>query len=156
MAVTDDERHEDLRKLYELAIDEYRFQLMLNNQRFQWFTTLDVALLTVGTGLFRLSEKNDGQVLTALVFAVGALLAAFTMFTVSRQVDYQHRARATAKKIAAELGLTEYEIGSTPGWGKPAATDGPKWRPKVRQVNYGLLTVLSGVHLTGVWYTLTH
>lgn len=156
MAVTDDERREDLRRLYALAIEEYRFQLTLNNQRFQWFTTLDVAMLTVGTGLFRLSEKNDGHLLTALVFGVGALIAVFTMFTYSRQVDYQHRARATARKIAAELGLTEFEIGSTPGWGRPAPTDGSKWRPQVRQVNYGLLAVMAAVHCVGVYYTLTH
>lgn len=156
MAVTDDERREDLRRLYALAIEEYRFQLTLNNQRFQWFTTLDVAMLTVGTGLFRLSNKSDGHLLTALVFGVGSMIAVFTMFTYSRQVDYQHRARATARKIAAELGLTEFEIGSTPGWGRPAASDGPNWRPKVRQVNYGLLAVMAVVHGVGVYYTLTH
>ena len=156
MAVTDDDRHEDLRTLYGLAIEEYRFQIQLNNQRFQWFTTLDVALLTVGTGLFRLSDKNDGRPLIACVFVVGAVLAAFTAITVARQVEYQHQARAVAKKIAAELGLTEYELGSTPGWERTGGSKKRAWPPKVRYVNYGLLGALGLIHTAGVVYTLVH
>lgn len=155
--MTDEDRREDLRRLYGIAIDEYRFQVQLNNQRFQWYTALDVALLTVGTGLLRISEGDDGTVLTALVFVVGALLAAFTAITVARQVDYQHQARATAKKIAAELGLTEYEIGSTPGWEVEDQVPEAKkhqWLPKVRYINYGLLAILGLIHLFGAYYVL--
>lgn len=155
MAVTDDERHEDLRTLYGLAIEEYRAQVQLNNQRFQWFTTLDVALLTIGTGLFRISGDNDAKPLIACVFVVGALLAAFTAITVARQVDYQHQARAVAKKIAAELGLTEYELGSTPGWERSEGSKKRGWPPKVRYVNYGLLGSLGIVHAGGFVYILT-
>lgn len=153
--MTEEDRREELLSLYGIAVEEYRFQVKLNNQRFQWYTALDVALLTVGTGLLRLS--GDGRAFTSLVFAVGAVLAVFTMFTVARQVDYQHRARQTAKKIIAELGMTEYEIGSTEGWD----TEGDEterqswWPPKVRWVNYGLLAVLAGVHAGGMLYVIT-
>lgn len=148
----DDDRRQDLRDLYGIAIEEYRFQVQLNNQRFQWYTALDLALLTVGTGLLRVSSEADGRLLTALVFVVGALLAAFTGLTVARQVEYQHRAREVARKIAAELGLTELEIGSTPGWDDRPT---PRRRlPKVRSVNYGLLGVLVVVHLVGAAYAL--
>lgn len=138
-----------------MAVEEYRFQVQLNTQRFQWYTALDVALLTVGTGLLRLQGGGDGRLLTSLVFGVGAVLAAFTAFTVARQVDYQHRAREQAKKIAAELGLTEFAIGSTPGWGDEVEGERPsRWPPKVRSVNYGLLAVLGAVHVVGAAYVI--
>ncbi|MGH9040580.1 MAG: hypothetical protein ACRDZ3_10145 [Acidimicrobiia bacterium] len=149
--MTDADRRTELMKLYELAVEEYRFQVQLNNQRFQWYVTVDMALMTVGAGLLRVSTEGDGRPLMATVFIVGAVLAAFTANTVARQVGYQHEARDRAKAIVAELGMTEFAIGSTPGWvGKPTW-----WPLKVRLVNYGLLGVLGAVHVFGLLYVLT-
>lgn len=149
--MTDDDRREDLRALYTIAVEEYRFQVQLNNQRFQWNVALDVALLTIGTGLLRLGdEAAGGTLLTFLVFVVGAALAAATAMSHARQVDYQHRARSQATKIAAELGLSEYAVESTLGWvGKKR-----RWPPKARSVNYALLGLLGVVQVVGAIYTV--
>jgi hypothetical protein len=149
--MTDADRRGELMKLYELAVEEYRFQVHLNNQRFQWYVTVDMALLTVGAGLLRISGAGDGRPLTAAVFVVGAVLAAFTANTVARQVGYQHEARDRAKTLAGELGMTEFAVGSTPGWQGRSKI----WPLKVRVVNYGLLVVLGAVHLFGLAYVVT-
>jgi hypothetical protein len=154
--MTEAERRRELLSLYELAVTEYRFQVGLNNQRFQWYVTTDMALLAVGAGLLRLSGSGDGRPLTAAVFVVGAVLALFTINTVARQVGYQHEARERAKAIVSELGLTEFAIGSTPGWQEEQEEEPKRWPLKVRTVNYGLLVVLGVVHAFGVLYAATH
>ncbi|HVE45478.1 MAG TPA: hypothetical protein VNA57_01855 [Acidimicrobiales bacterium] len=139
---------EALWKLYETGVEEYRFQVLLNNQRFQWYVAIDVALITVGTGLLRLSSSDRGERLTALVFVVGAVLAAFTARATATQVGCQHAARAQVKKVAQELGVEELSVRSTGGWrGKPTP-----WWMKVRAMNYALLAVLAGVNIAGVIY----
>jgi drug/metabolite transporter (DMT)-like permease len=147
-----DDRHDDLLKLYPIAVEECRFQVQLNNQRFQWNVALDVALVTVGTGLLRLQGPGDGKLLTALLFCVGAVLAVTTGLTVSRQVEYQHRARDQALKIAAELGLSEYAVGSTLGW---TPSTRRHWPPKARTLNYLLLLIIGVVNTVGAFYVLT-
>jgi hypothetical protein len=141
---------EDLWRLYETHVAEYRFQVQLNNQRYQWYTALDVALITIGTGLLRLSGKGDGEWLTSLVFAVGIALALFTMVATARQVGYQHAARAQAIKVAEELGAADLAVASTPGW-----RGGPnRWWTKVRTTNYALLVILAAVNLAGFIYVV--
>lgn len=141
---------EELWRLYATGVEEYRFQVQLNTQRFQWYVTLDVALITVGTGILRLSDSGRGEALTALVFVVGAVLAAFTARATATQVGYQHAARAQVRKVAGQLGVDDYSIASTGGWrGRPTP-----WWMKVRTVNYALLGVLGAVNVTGVVYVL--
>lgn len=142
---------DDLWRLYDLHVKEYQFQVQMNNQRFQWYTALDVALITIGTGLIRLSDNNQGRVLTALVFLVGGALAAFTAIATARQVGYQHAARTQAFKVAEALGVRDLAISSTPGW-----RGGPnRWWTKVRTVNYSLLLVLGIVNCAGFVYAIT-
>jgi len=149
--MTDDDRREDLRRLYAIAVEEYRFQVQTNTQRFQWNVAIDVAVLTIATGLLRVTGPGAGRPLTGLLFGVGAVLALTTGLTVARQVDYQHRAREQATKIAAELGLSEYAVQSTPGW---TTQHRKPWPPKVRTVNYLLLGFLGLVNLVGIAYVI--
>ena len=159
MAVTDDPELAALSKmaptvgehapwrLYQVAIDEYRFQITLNNQRFQWYVGIDSALLAVGMSLARISNFS------VAIFAVGIFLAGLTAAATARQVGYQHAARDRAKEIAAELGVTDLSIITTPGWhpGVP-----PKARfVKVRTMNYGLLAALALAHSSGILLALT-
>jgi hypothetical protein len=136
-----------------MQVDDYRFQVQLSTQRFQWYTALDVALITVGTGLLRLSGPGDGRFFTSLVFITGIALALFAGVATQRQVGYQHAARAQAKKIADQLGITEMAIASTPGW--RGGTN--SWWDKARTVNQALLVVLGAVNAAGVGYlVVTH
>lgn len=142
---------EDLWKLYTTGVEEYRFQVQLNSQRFQWYVTLDVALITVGTGLLQLSGSRRGEALTSLVFLVGMTLAAFTARAVAQGVTYQHAARAQVEKAAEALDVKDFSVASTGGWkGTPAP-----WWMKIRAVNYALLAILGTVNLAGFLYVLT-
>lgn len=142
---------EDLWKLYISGVEEYRFQVLLNSQRFQWYVTLDVALITVGTGLLRLSGSGRGETLTALVFFVGAVLAAFTARAVAQGVTYQHSARTQVQKAAEALQVKEFSVATTGGW---RDTPTARWM-KIRTVNYALLLVLGLVNVTGLLYVVT-
>lgn len=154
MVVIDDpDRRELLLKLYETHVAEYRFQVQLNNSRFQWWVTLDTALITVGVGLLRVGNGGDGRPLAALVFAVGVLLAGFTAVASTRQTGYYQAARAQANKVAAELGITEFAIATTQGFRQEKKTWVDKLT-KVRTMNYFLLSVLAAVNLVGLVYVL--
>ena len=136
-----------------MQVDDYRFQVQLNTQRFQWYTALDVVLITVGTGLLRLSGPGDGRFLTALVFITGLALAVFAGVATQRQVGYQHAVRDQARKIADRLGISDMAISSTPGWRAGANS----WWNKARTINQGLLAVLAAVNVAGVGYLVfTH
>jgi hypothetical protein len=69
---------------------------------------------------------------------------------VARQVGYQHAAREQAKKVAAELGVTDLAVSSTPGW---QGGSNPWWT-KVRTMNYLLLLALAAMNLIGVVYVI--
>jgi len=131
-----------------MHVDDYRFQVQLNNQRFQWYTALDVAVITIGTGLLRISDHGDGRFLTVLIFITGIALAAFAGIATRRQVGYQHAAREQATRIAKILGVSELAIASTPGW----RGGENRWWTKARTVNYALLAVLGAVNAAGVAY----
>lgn len=141
---------DDLWTLYKTGVEEYRFQVQLNNQRFQWYVGLDVVLVTIGTGLLRLSDRGDGRFLTSLIFLVGVVLAVFTGRAVAQQVTYQREAREQVMKVAAALHIEEFSIRSTGGWKETPAP----WWMKVRSLNYSLLAVLAGVNLVGFVYVL--
>jgi hypothetical protein len=141
---------EDLWHLYDVAVEEYRFQVNLNNQRFQWYVTLNAALIAAATGLLRLGDGNDGRPLTAAVFGVGFCLAIFTAIAWHRQRGYYQAARDQVRKLAAELGVAEWSVVTTAGFrGQPS----PRWT-KVWAMNYALLGVLAAVNAFGVFYAL--
>lgn len=135
-----------------MHIEEYRFQVRLNTQRFQWYAGLDVALITIGTGLLRIpSPAESGRLLIALVFLTGLALAAFTVATMSRSVNYQHRARQQAIVVADKLGMSDLAVSSTAGWQGAEVIRNQRW-PKVRTMNYGLLGILGLVNIIGIVY----
>lgn len=156
MRVVSDDRAEDngLWRLYQAHVEEYRFQVQLNNQRYQWYVTLDVALLTVGTGLLRVGPGHEGRGLTALVFLTGLVLALLAWWAVALQVRYQHQARGQAEKVAGELDISDLAVGSTPGWWEPPGQR-RRWRPRVRYLHYSLLAFLAAVQAGGFVYVLT-
>jgi len=146
--MADDTRREDLWKLYDNAVAEYRFEVSLNNQRFQWYAGLNVAVLTVAAGLLRLTDRPEGRGIVVLAFLGGIVLAAFTAAVTYRQTTYYRNAREAVKKIAVELGVADWSVQTTDGFGAPP----PRVVPQVRTINYLLLVLLAGLHASGIVY----
>jgi hypothetical protein len=153
--VTDADRRDDLWRLYENAVAEYRFEVTLNNQRFQWYVGLNFAVVTVGAALLRIGKASEGRGIVVVAFAAGIVLAAFTAALARRQAIYYRRARDLVRKIAAELGVTEWSVQTTGGFsadeqGQETVIHGPQ----VRTINYALLGALAALNVGGIVYVL--
>lgn len=149
--MSDQDRHrDDLWHLYDTAVDEYRFQVKLNNQRYQWYVSLNFALIAVAGGLLKVGAAADGDGVVIVTFAAGIVLAAFTWLVTSKQTLYYRAARDRVVKIAAELGVAEWSIETTSGFKRNG--DAEDDLPKVRTVNNTLLGLLGLLHGAGIVY----
>ena len=153
--MTDTDRRDDLWRLYENAVAEYRFEVTLNNQRFQWYVGLNFAVVTVGAALLRIGEASEGRGIVVVAFAAGIVLAAFTAALARRQSIYYRRARELVRKIAAEMGVTEWSVQTTGGFSADERGREPEIHgPQVRTINYALLAALAALHAAGIVYVL--
>jgi len=148
--MTQDEHRQDLWHLYDTAVEEYRFQVKLNTQRFQWYVGLNFALIAVAGGLLKVGEARDGDGVTIVTFAAGIVLAAFTWLVTSKQTLYYRSARDKVVKIAAELGVSEWSIETTGGFKRNGQEEDDL--PKVRTINNTLLGLLALLHAAGIAY----
>ena len=98
---------EQLIDLYKVAIEEYRFQVKLNNDRLLHLTVFNVAVLSAGAGLLKVSGSRVGNILVAAIFIAGLC----TSFIGARSVSTLHRyyRRTVYRKTVYEelLGLTQ-------------------------------------------------
>jgi hypothetical protein len=62
---------EQLIELYKVAIEEYRFQVKLNNDRLLHLTVFNIAVLSAGAGLLRVGGSWLGNMLVATIFIAG-------------------------------------------------------------------------------------
>lgn len=147
-----DEHRQDLWHLYDTAVQEYRFQVQLNTQRFQWYVGLNFALIAVAGGLLRIGERNDGTGVVVVTFAAGIVLALFTWLVTTKQTKYYRAARDKVVKIAAELGVSEWSIETTSGFKRDGDDEDADGLPKVRTVNTTLLCMLALLHASGIAY----
>lgn len=63
--------NEQLIELYKVAIEEYRFQVKLNNDRLLHLTVFNIAVLSAGAGLLKVGGSKWGNVLVATIFIAG-------------------------------------------------------------------------------------
>lgn len=75
----DDDRAEAM-KLYELAIDEYRFQVQLNWDRSKYLLGFTVAIIGLGAGLLRVGDRASPFLV--FVFAVGLFASLLSLLVV--------------------------------------------------------------------------
>lgn len=144
---------ETLWRLYEQAVEEYRFQVNLNWQRTQYFLGLDVAILGVATGLLRLGTgAHPSDLLPGLVFVAGVLLSLCSVFLTWQQHDYYRHARDQVKRLRDELHVGDRGIVTTSG-----SRDEPRSRwLKVRAVIESVLLTIAGLNAVGAAYAFTH
>lgn len=133
--------------MHQVAVEEYRFEVNLANQRFQWYVGLNVAVTTVAAGLLRIGD-DDGRGISAVAFGAGIVVAAFTWLLTAKQAIYYRNAREQVKKIEAELGVADIGLKTTGGFG---GSDDARL-PQVRTINYLLLGCLALLDGAGIVY----
>jgi hypothetical protein len=62
---------EQLIELYKIAVEEYRFQVKLNNDRLLHLTVFNIAVLSAGAGLLKVGGSRLGNLLVASIFVAG-------------------------------------------------------------------------------------
>jgi len=93
--------------LYKVAIEEYRFQVKLNNDRLLHLTVFNVAFLSAGAGLLKVGDSKLGDFLVATIFVAGfctSLIGALAVRTLHRYYRRTVYRRTVYEEL---LGLTQ-------------------------------------------------
>ena len=98
---------EHLIELYKTAIEEYRFQVRLNNDRLLHFTVFNIAVLSVGAGLLKVGGSRTANALVAAIFIAGFVTSLIGALAI--RTFHQYYRRTIHRKTVYEelLGLTQ-------------------------------------------------
>jgi len=97
---------EQLLKLYQISIDEYRFEVKLNTDRMIHYIVANSVLLSIGTGLLKIDGARPINLFVAFVFIAGAFAARLGIRAIRRGHAYYHRTVHKKTVIEDLLGLT--------------------------------------------------
>lgn len=139
----------ELLNIYQLAVEEYRFQVRLNWNRTQYLFALNAAVLAAGATLASAEEAQRPQLLVAAVFLVGILAALQAIAITQRQHQYYRNARDHMQHVASEVGLGDMRLRTTPGMRGGRAGKLSKLG-RVTWMHYGLFTVFGVLHVAGI------
>jgi hypothetical protein len=153
----DQEDRDFVSKLYQFAIDEYRFQVRLNWDRSRDYLVINLGLLTIATGLLRVDNGRAANGLVMLLFTVGSMTSWLAARAVVKGHEYYRRTIFKKTIIEEHLGLLRhvadfehplatFAIGTTAGMAnvERILRDPDSWitqRPGRRRV-WGLLVVV--------------
>lgn len=82
----------ELTHLYQVAIEEYHFEVNLNWQRTQYYLVFNVAILAAGLGLLQLRLSGLAGQLLAMLFFVGAATSLLGRSAVHKGHEYYREA----------------------------------------------------------------
>jgi hypothetical protein len=133
----------ELLQLYQLALDEYRFQVTLNWQRTQYYLAFNALVFGAASGISNLDAAHG--VLAGSLFVFGAASAIMAILASRTQQRYYQQARDLVRRAAERLGLAKFAVQTTPGLGSTLDRFG-----KVTTYNYGLLSVLAAADIIGL------
>jgi hypothetical protein len=97
---------DELFKLYQVAIDEYRFEVKLNSDRSTHYVVFNSAVLTAATGLLKIGESSHLNPFVALVFGIGVCTSWLGARSIRKGNEYYHRAIYKKTLLEEILGLT--------------------------------------------------
>ena len=141
---------DELYRLYEYALEEYRFQVNLNWSRTQYYLTLNVGIIGIATGIVQFAKGRVGN-LTGGIYLAGAVCCALSIFASRTQQSYYRAARDHKASIEEQLVLGDLAIRTTTGMGSLEKRLG-----KVTTMLSVVLSVLMLVNLAGVALVLAN
>src|SRR5271154_1925107 len=94
-------------ELYKVSIEEYRFQVKLNNDRLLHLAVFNVAIFSAAAGLLKLGGSSFANLLVAAIFLAGCFTSAIGANSI--RTFHQYYRRTVHKKTVYEelLGLTQ-------------------------------------------------
>jgi hypothetical protein len=96
---------DELFKLYQVAIDEYRFEVKLNSDRSIHYVVFNSAVLTAATGLLKIGTSPHLDLFVAFVFSIGVSAAWLGVRSIRKGNEYYHRAIYKKTLLEELLGL---------------------------------------------------
>lgn len=115
---------DQLIELSKVAIEEYRFQVKLNNDRLLHLTVFNIAVLSAGAGLLKVDSSRLGNLLVATIFVAGfctSLIGALAVGTfhryyrrtVHRRTGYEELLGLAQARELPNGGRADLSIGTT-------------------------------------------
>lgn len=92
-------------ELYKIALEEYRFEVKLNNDRTFRFLVFNAAVLSVGTGLLKTNGPPASNIFVVLLFIAGAMSSLLGIRAIKKGHEYYRRAIYKKTLIETRLGL---------------------------------------------------
>jgi hypothetical protein len=108
--VSGDQENEDrqeLLKLYELALQEYRFQVLLNWDRLKHAFVVDGVLVAAAAAIWKLGNGADPPVVVAWILALAAANSVLGILGSRTGHSYYRETRKVKTTIEQKLGLPE-------------------------------------------------
>jgi hypothetical protein len=140
----------ELLRLYEIAVEEYRFQVQLNWNRAQYLLGFNTAVIAVGAGLIKLNGSRRADPLIAGIFVVGLVAAVMSMSATYMQHGYYRAARDHMRSLAEQLALGKAAVTTTPGMRGVL----PRRLGKMQTILYTLFAVVAIINVIGISYVL--
>lgn len=100
-----DENREELLKLYELALQEYRFQVLLNWDRLKHAFVVDGVLVGAAAGIWKLGSAVDPPTVVAWILALTSANSVLGIFGSWTGHSYYRETRKVKAAIEQKLGL---------------------------------------------------
>ncbi len=90
--VSQREKRDELFELYKLALDDYRFQVQLNQDRSPYFLVLNLTVIGIATGVVQLGQGTI-SILVTILYLAGFLFCLFSIFALAAQRKFYRSAR---------------------------------------------------------------
>lgn len=103
------DKRQELFELYRLALDDYRFQVQLNQDRSRYFLVLNLTVIGIATGVVQLGQGTL-SILVALLYLAGFLFCIFSIFALQAQRKFYRSARDQKEYLEEQLELGDASI----------------------------------------------
>ena len=140
----------ELIRLYEIAVEEYRFQVQLNWNRAQYLLGFNTAVIAAGAALIKLNGSKKADPLIAGIFVVGLVTAIMSTSATYMQHGYYRSARDRMRALGERLVLGEAAVTTTPGMRGAL----PRRLGKMQTILYTLFVVVAVVNVIGILFVL--
>lgn len=102
--VSEREKRAELFELYRLALDDYRFQVQLNQDRSRYFLVLNLTVIGIATGVVQLGQGTISA-LVAILYLAGFMFCLFSIFALKAQRKFYRSARDQKQYLETRLEL---------------------------------------------------
>jgi len=109
-----DDNRGELFNLYKIALDEYRFEVTLNNDRMFRYLVFNAGALSVGTGLLKTGGIPASNIFVVLLFVAGVMTSLLGIRAIKKGHEYYRRAIYKKTLIETRLGLLHPLDGAEP------------------------------------------